>query len=193
MRAMELDVLVTEGLGDTSYVLTWGDEAAVVDPQRDVERFVAAADAHGAVIRRVVETHVHNDYVSGALELRAATGAEIWGPAEAGYSFGYRPVENGAEIPFGDASLLGVATPGHTPEHLAYLLRDGADPIALFSGGSLMVGGAGRTDLLGPESTDELTRLQFRSMRRLGLAWNVVRISPERQAEKAVSREKVAA
>jgi glyoxylase-like metal-dependent hydrolase (beta-lactamase superfamily II)/rhodanese-related sulfurtransferase len=178
MRAMELDVLVTEGLGDTSYVLTWGDEAAVVDPQRDVERFVDAADAHGAVIRRVVETHVHNDYVSGALELRAATGAEIWGPAEAGYTFGYRPVENGTEIPFGDASLLGVATPGHTPEHLAYLLRDGADPIALFSGGSLMVGGAGRTDLLGPESTDELTRLQFRSMRRLADLPDEVRVLP---------------
>src|SRR5215211_1122671 len=178
MRAMELDVVVTEGLGDTSYVLTWGDEAAVVDPQRDVERFVDAADAHGAVIRRVVETHVHNDYVSGALELRAATGAEIWGPAEAGYSFGYRPVENGTEIPFGDASLFGVATPGHTPEHLAYLLRDGADPIALFSGGSLMVGGAGRTDLLGPESTDELTRLQFRSMRRLADLPDEVRVLP---------------
>src|SRR4249919_3551668 len=104
MRAMELDVLVTEGLGDTSYVLTWGDEAAVVDPQRDVERFVDAARAHGATIRRVVETHVHNDYVSGALELRTETGAEIWGPAEAGYAFGYRPVENGTEIPFGDAT-----------------------------------------------------------------------------------------
>src|SRR5215207_6366491 len=178
MRAMELDVLITEGLGDASYVLTWGDEAAVVDPQRDVERFVDAADARGAVIRRIVETHVHNDYVSGALELRAATGAEIWGPAEAGYSFGYRPVENGTEIPFGDASLLGVATPGHTPEHLAYLLHDGAEPIALFSGGSLMVGGAGRTDLLGPESTDELTRLQFRSMRRLADLPDEVRVLP---------------
>jgi hydroxyacylglutathione hydrolase len=178
MRAMELDVLVTEGLGDSSYVLTWGDEAAVVDPQRDVERFVDAARAHGATIRRVVETHVHNDYVSGALELRAATGAEIWGPAEAGYEFGYRPVEDGTEIPFGDATLRGLATPGHTPEHLAYLLRDGPEGIALFSGGSLMVGGAGRTDLLGPERTDELTRLQFRSMRRLADLPDGVRVLP---------------
>jgi len=178
MRAMELDVLVTEGLGDSSYVVTWGDEAAVVDPQRDVERFVDAARAHGATIRRVVETHVHNDYVSGALELRAATGAEIWGPAEAGYEFGYRPVEDGTEIPFGDATLRGLATPGHTPEHVAYLLRDGSDGIALFSGGSLMVGGAGRTDLLGPERTDELTRLQFRSMRRLADLPDGVRVLP---------------
>ena len=175
---MELDVLVTEGLGDSSYVLTWGDEAAVVDPQRDVERFVDAARAHGATIRRVVETHVHNDYVSGALELRAATGAEIWGPAEAGYAFGYRPVEDGAEIPFGDAILRGLATPGHTPEHLAYLVLDGSERVALFSGGSLMVGGAGRTDLLGPERTDELTRLQFRSMRRLADLPDGVRVLP---------------
>ncbi len=175
---MELDVLVTEGLGDSSYVLTWGDEAAVVDPQRDVERFVDAARSRGATIRHVVETHVHNDYLSGALELRAATDAEIWGPANAGYAFGYRPVEDGTEIPMGDATLLGVATPGHTPEHLAYVLRDGAEPIALFSGGSLMVGGAGRTDLLGAERTDELTRLQFRSMRRLAGLADAVRVLP---------------
>ena len=175
---MEFDALVTEGLGDTSYVLTWGDEAVVIDPQRDVERFVDAARAHGATVRRVVETHVHNDYVSGALELRAATGAEIWGPAEAGYAFGYRSVENGTEIPLGDAALLGVATPGHTPEHFAYLLRDGGDRIALFSGGSLTVGGAGRTDLLGPELTDELTRLQFHSMRRLADLPDEVRVLP---------------
>src|SRR4030095_11023211 len=178
MRTMELDVLVTEGLGDSSYVLTWGDAAAVVGPQRDVERVVDAARAHGATIRCVVETHVHNDYVSGALELRAATGAEIWGPAEAGDEFGYRPVEDGTEIPFGDATLRGLATPGHTPEHLAYLLRDGSERVALFSGGSLMVGGAGRTDLLGPERTDELTRLQFRSMRRLADLPDGVRVLP---------------
>jgi glyoxylase-like metal-dependent hydrolase (beta-lactamase superfamily II) len=175
---MELDVLVTEGLGDASYILTSGDEAAVVDPQRDIERFVDAAGARGATIRHVVETHVHNDYVSGALELRAATGAEIWGPSEAGYAFGYRSVEDGTEILFGDATLLGVATPGHTPEHLAYLLRDGAQRIALLSGGSLIVGGAGRTDLLGPERTDELTRLQFHSMRRLADLSDEVRVLP---------------
>ena len=175
---MELDVLVTEGLGDSSYVLSWGDEAAVIDPQRDVERFVDAASARGATIRHVVETHVHNDYLSGALELRAASGAEIWGPAKAGYAFGYRAVEDGTEIALGDTTLLGVATPGHTPEHLAYVLRDGAQPIALFSGGSLMVGGAGRTDLVGPERTDELTRLQFRSMRRLADLADAVRVLP---------------
>ena len=152
---MELDVLVTEGSGTRGYIFTWGDEAAVVDPQRDVERFVDAA-APGQP-SATSSRPVHSDYVSGALELRAATGAEIWGPAKAGYAFGHRSVEDRTEIPFGDATLLGVATPGHTPEHLAYLLRDGARRMALFSGGSVIVGGAGRTDLLGPERTDELT------------------------------------
>jgi glyoxylase-like metal-dependent hydrolase (beta-lactamase superfamily II)/rhodanese-related sulfurtransferase len=167
MPAMELDVLVTEGLGDNSYVLSSGDEAAVVDPQRDVERFVAAARARGAGVRYVLETHVHNDYVSGALELRAATGADIWGPADAGYAFGFRPVEDGTEIRLGDDALEAIATPGHTPEHMAYLLGGTEEPVALFSGGSLMVGSAGRTDLLGADRTDELTRLQFGSMGRL--------------------------
>ena len=87
-------------------------------------------------------------------------------------------MEDGTEIPFGDATLRGLATPGHTPEHVAYLLRDGSAGIALFSGGSLMVGGAGRTDLLGPERTDELTRLQFRSMRRLADLADGVRVLP---------------
>ena len=87
-------------------------------------------------------------------------------------------MEDGTEIPFGDATLRGLATPGHTPEHLAYFLRDGSEGIALFSGGSLMVGGAGRTDLLGPERTDELTRLQFRSMRQLADLPDGVRVLP---------------
>ncbi len=164
---MEIDVVVTEGLGDTSYVVSWGDEALVVDPQRDVDRFVEAARGRGAAIRYVVETHVHNDYVSGAHELRAASGAEILGPVEAGYAFGFRPMEDGTEIALGDGALVAMATPGHTPEHMAYLLAEAGEPRALFSGGSLMVHSAGRTDLLGPGRTDELTHLQFGSMRRL--------------------------
>jgi glyoxylase-like metal-dependent hydrolase (beta-lactamase superfamily II)/rhodanese-related sulfurtransferase len=166
---MDVDSLVTPGLGDSSYLLTSGDEAAVIDPQRDAARFVEAARSRGARIRYAVETHVHNDYVSGSAELRAATGAEIVGPAGAGFAFAYRPMDDGAELDVGDATLVALAAPGHTFEHTAYLLRGGAsdEPAALFSGGSLIVGSAGRTDLLGPERTDELTKLQFRTMRRL--------------------------
>ncbi len=163
---MELDVLVTEGLGDNSYLLSSGDEAAAIDPQRDVRRLLEAAEARRARIRSVLETHVHNDYVSGAAELRAATGAEIFGPAAAGFAFDVKPIEDGDEIAIGDTTLEALATPGHTFEHTAYLLRAPREH-ALFSGGSLIVGSAGRTDLLGSDRTDELTRLQFATMRRL--------------------------
>jgi glyoxylase-like metal-dependent hydrolase (beta-lactamase superfamily II)/rhodanese-related sulfurtransferase len=166
---MQIDLFVTPGLGDNSYLVTSGDEAAVVDPQRDVASVIETARARGARIRYVVETHVHNDYVSGALELREAVGAEIVGPAAAGYTFAHRRVGEGDEVAVGDASLVALEAPGHTFEHTAYILRpSGVDaPSALFSGGSLIVGSAGRTDLLGIDATPELTRLQFRTMRRL--------------------------
>src|SRR5436190_7574061 len=84
---VDLEVVVTPGLGDNSYLIASGKEAAVVDPQRDIGRFLAAAEARGVTIRYVLETHVHNDYVSGATEMRAATGAEIAAPAGGGYEF----------------------------------------------------------------------------------------------------------
>jgi glyoxylase-like metal-dependent hydrolase (beta-lactamase superfamily II)/rhodanese-related sulfurtransferase len=177
---VDVDLFVTEGLGDNSYLLSSGDEAAAIDPQRDVGRIVEAARSRGAAIRYVVETHVHNDYVSGAAELRAATGAEIVGPAEARYAFEHRPVSDGDELAVGDATLVAVSTPGHTFEHTAYLLRgpEAERPSALFSGGSLIVGSAGRTDLLGADRTDELTRLQYRTMRRLDTFGDDVTLLP---------------
>jgi hydroxyacylglutathione hydrolase len=78
---VHLEQFVTEGLGDTSYLLASGDEAVLVDPQRDVDRFLRSASELGVHVSTVVETHVHNDYLSGALEVRAATGAEIAAPA----------------------------------------------------------------------------------------------------------------
>jgi hydroxyacylglutathione hydrolase len=164
-----LDVLTTPGLGDNSYLLSSGTEAAAIDPQRDVARLLSAAEARGVRIRYVVETHVHNDYVSGTAELRAATRAEVVGPARAGFEFPFTPVDDDGEISIGDLTLVARSTPGHTPEHTSYLLRepDSAEPSAMFSGGSLIVGSAGRTDLLGEEMTETLTRQQFRTMRRI--------------------------
>ncbi len=174
---MEIDLLVTEGLGDNSYLLSSGGEAAAIDPQRDVRPLLEVAEARGVRIRAVLETHVHNDYVSGAAELRAATGAEIIGPAAAGYAFDARRVADGDEIAIGDLTLQVLATPGHTFEHTAYLLRAPGSS-ALFSGGSLIVGSAGRTDLLGRDHTDELTRLQFQTMRRLAELADEVALLP---------------
>ena len=166
---MDLDVVVTAGLGDNSYLLVSGGEALAVDPQRDAWRLHQAADQRGATIRAILETHVHNDYVSGAHEIRAATGAQIIAPAKGRYEFPHRPVDDGDELLLGDLRLVAMATPGHTYEHIAYLVYEGdaTGPAAVFTGGSLLVGSAGRPDLLGAEHTDELTRAQYDSLRRL--------------------------
>lgn len=166
---MHLESFLTRGLGDTSYLLASGDESLIVDPQRDIGPVLAAARARGLRVTRVVETHVHNDYVSGALELRAATGAAIAGPAGAGYAFPFEPLADGDELSLGRLRIVAAETPGHTPEHLAYLVYEGdaEAPTAVFTGGSLIVGSAGRTDLLGPEATLELTRAQYHSLDRL--------------------------
>jgi hydroxyacylglutathione hydrolase len=170
---MHLESFLTRGLGDTSYLLASGQESLIVDPQRDIQPVLAAARARGVRVTRVVETHVHNDYVSGALELRAATGAAIGaaiaGPARAGYAFPFEPLAEGDELSVGTLRIVAAETPGHTPEHLSYLVYEGdaEEPTAVFTGGSLIVGSAGRTDLLGPEATLELTRAQYHSLNRL--------------------------
>ena len=166
---MHLESFLSRGMGDTSYLLASGDESLIVDPQRDIGPVLAAARARGLRVTRVVETHVHNDYVSGALELRAATGTAIAGPAGAGYAFPFEPLAEGDEVSLGTLRIVAAETPGHTPEHLSYLVYEGdaGELTAVFTGGSLIVGSAGRTDLLGSEATLELTRAQYHSLNRL--------------------------
>lgn len=188
MHLMDLELFVTPGLGDTSYLLASGREAVLVDPQRDAWRFLEVAHERGWRVRHVLETHVHNDYLSGALETRAATGADIVAPARGGYEFEHVPVDEGDEIELGGLRLTAIATPGHTPEHLAWAVSElGAaggftpglgDPAAVFTGGSLLVGSVGRTDLLGPALTDALTRDQQRTLARLAELPGSTRILP---------------
>ncbi len=177
---MDVEVFVTDGLGDSSYLVRSGEEAVLVDPQRDAWRFLRAAEIKGARIRAVLETHVHNDYVSGAQEVQAATGAEIVAPAMGGYRFPHRPAAEGEEVRVGDLRLVAMATPGHTPEHLAWLAHEGEAtmPRAVFTGGSLLVGSTGRTDLLGPQFAGELTHAQFGSIRRLATLPDEVEVLP---------------
>jgi glyoxylase-like metal-dependent hydrolase (beta-lactamase superfamily II) len=177
---MELEMLVTPGLGDNTYVVASGGEAAVIDPQRDVRRYVELLASRKLRLRWILETHVHNDYVSGALELAAATGAEIAAPAGGQYAFGHRSLSEGDDVTIGDVRLMAMETPGHTPEHLSYLAYQAGreHPVAVFTGGSLMVGSAGRTDLLGPELTTELTRAQFRTLHRLAALPDEVQVLP---------------
>jgi hydroxyacylglutathione hydrolase len=159
--------LVDAGLGNSSYLVDLGDgRALAVDPSRDLRAVRAAAERTGLRIGYVAETHLHADFVSGACQLSAADGAQIIA-GDGGRTFTHTTLADGDELGVDDLTLRALATPGHTFEHLSYLLLDGARPLALFTGGSLLVGAVARTDLAGAEHTDELTRAQFRSLRRL--------------------------
>ncbi|MFD0272129.1 rhodanese-like domain-containing protein [Streptomyces sp. NPDC127106] len=197
----EIEILTTASLGDTSYLLVSGDEAALVDPQRDSWELMESCAGRGVRIRYALETHVHNDYLSGALEVRAATGATVAGPARAPYAFDHLGLAEGDEITVGDATLRAMETPGHTAEHTSYLVFDGVrfdgvrpdHPAAVFTGGSLLVGTAGRTDLCGPGRTEELARAQYRSLRRLALLPDGTRILPTHGAGSSCSAGPAAA
>jgi hydroxyacylglutathione hydrolase len=180
MNDDKIEIITTASLGDTSYLLVSGDEAALVDPQRDCWGLVESCTSRGVRIRYVLETHVHNDYVSGALEVRAATGATVAGPAHAAYAFDHLPMAEDDEIEVGDLLVRALETPGHTAEHTAYLVLGDAGwaPTAVFTGGSLLVGSAGRTDLSGDDRTEQLTRSQYRSLRRLALLPDTTRVLP---------------
>ncbi|MFN2502962.1 MAG: rhodanese-like domain-containing protein [Acidimicrobiales bacterium] len=155
---------VAEGLGNSSYLIDVGDgRAFVMDPERHPARYLAEAERRGLDVAFAVETHLHADFVSGAREL-AALGASLIVPADAHQRFEARGVVDGEEVDLGGLTLRAVGTPGHTPEHLAYLLLDGPAPVALFSGGSLLVDSIARTDLIDPEQTESLARSLWRSL-----------------------------
>jgi glyoxylase-like metal-dependent hydrolase (beta-lactamase superfamily II)/rhodanese-related sulfurtransferase len=153
-----------EGLGNSSYLVELPEGGAVViDPDRRAERYLDAALANRVQISAILETHLHADFVAGARELAAATGAEVYLPEQGGYRFPHNGLTGGDFLPSVGAVIEVLATPGHSPEHLSFLVRSDAAPI-LFSGGSILPGGAARTDLAGPDLTDELTRDQFRTL-----------------------------
>jgi len=155
-----------EGLGNATYLVDLGGgRGLVVDPSRDPGPYLAAAARRRLRLAYTAETHLHADFVSGSREL-AARGATVLAPAAAQLKFPHRGLRDGDEMRLGGVSLRALATPGHTPEHLAWLLvdADGARPLALFSGGSLLVGAMARTDLISPERTEALARLLWRSL-----------------------------
>src|ERR1017187_6045733 len=163
--------LVDEGLGNSSYLVDLGDgRALAVDPGRDPGPYLAAAAHRGLAIAYAAETHLHADFVSGSREL-AAGGAQVLAAAAGGTGFPHPGLGDGDEVDLGGLTLRALATPGHTPEHLSYLLLDGTRPAALFSGGSLLVGAVARPDLIAPDQTEVLARSLWRSLheRVLGL------------------------
>lgn len=157
----------TPGLGDSTYILTHEGVGVVVDPQRDIDRFADILDSEDTDLRFILETHVHNDYVSGGNQLAKATGAELVMPAGAAPAFRHRPAFHHEEIVHEDLVIRPIHTPGHTPEHTSYLIIIDGVERAVFSGGSLLVGSAGRSDLLGDDRAESLSRLQYGSVNRL--------------------------
>lgn len=160
----------TPTLGDRSYLVHDGEVAFAVDPQRDIDRVLALLQEHDLRLTHVLETHVHNDYLTGGLALARATGAAylLNGADEVGFE--RVPVGDGEVVAMGERMrVTALATPGHTFTHLSYALED-ADTgrtVGVFSGGSLLYGATGRPDLLGPDHTPALVRYQHASARRL--------------------------
>jgi glyoxylase-like metal-dependent hydrolase (beta-lactamase superfamily II)/rhodanese-related sulfurtransferase len=162
---MDILPFVREGLGNSSYLVGLpGGEAALVDPDRSVKRYLDAAAARGWQITRVFETHLHADFVTGSLETAAATGARLFVPTDAAARFPHAPLSGGASVAVPGGAVEAIASPGHAPEHMSYALRQEGSAPALFSGGSLLAGGAARTDLIAPDQTEPLTRAQFRTL-----------------------------
>jgi hydroxyacylglutathione hydrolase len=163
-QVAEIITIRDAGLGNTSYLVDLGDgRGLMLDPSRDPGPYVAVAERRGVRLDWTVETHLHADFVSGSREL-AAVGATVVAPAAAQLAFPYHRMDDGEELDLGGLSLRALGTPGHTPEHLAWLLVAGGRPLALFSGGSLLVGAVARTDLISPERTEELARALWRSL-----------------------------
>lgn len=158
---MIVDRVYTPGLAQVAYLVAdeAAKEAAVIDPRRDVAPYLDWASAHGVRIVAVLETHVHADFVSGALELAAATGATIFASRRGEQEFPHQPLDDGSEVAVGRLRLRAFWTPGHTPEHIGFLLFDpevSDEPLAFFTGDVLFPGEIGRPDLLGPAQTKAL-------------------------------------
>ncbi|WP_413788214.1 MBL fold metallo-hydrolase [Streptomyces chartreusis] len=163
-----VDTIEVPGLGNRGYLAGGSHSAVVVDPPRDIDRVITAAALRGVRITHVVETHVHNDYVTGGLELARLTGAAYLVPAAARVAYARVPVADGDRAHIEDDLVLrALATPGHTPHHTSYVLEEAGHAVAVFTGGSLLIGTVGRPDLVEPGLTGGLARAQYDSAHRL--------------------------
>jgi len=177
-----------------SYLI--GDEttgrAVVVDPQRDISQYLADAEAAGLRIERVIETHFHADFLSGHLEIAAATGAVISYGEAARTEFAMEPLADGQRLSLGEVTLEVLATPGHTPESICVVIHDGdRGPWGVLTGDTLFIGDVGRPDLLSSagSSADELARALYRSLHHKVLALpDGVRVFPAHGAGSACGK-----
>jgi hydroxyacylglutathione hydrolase len=157
-----IEPFVDTGLGNSAYLIGSHEtkKGVLIDPLRDVDRYLHAASELGLTLTHVLDTHLHADFISGNREIAHQTGAAIGASAEAKVGFDHQPLTEDSVIELGAFQIRVMATPGHTPEHISFLIvePDNKTPSALFSGGALIVGGAARTDLLTPELTQPLAR-----------------------------------
>jgi hydroxyacylglutathione hydrolase len=164
--------ILTEGLGELSYLI--GDDetgiAAVVDPRADFDIYLQLALQHRLSITHVLQTHVHEDFLSGAVGLAKWAGGALLHMRhvpETEFTYAHQEIHHGDRLTLGSVTLTARATPGHTPEHTAYVLSETKrveEPYAVFTGGSLLINAAGRCDLMGPEAAKRLVVEQFNTL-----------------------------
>src|SRR5690348_16525131 len=144
---MFLKRFFVEGLAQASYLFGSGGEAAVVDPKRDVDDYIQAAKAEKLKIVAILETHPHADFASGHVELAKRTGAKIYVSSKAAATYDHVDAEDGTHIRVGDLDVEVLATPGHSPDSLSFLVTEAEKRVAVFTGDTLFVGDVGRPDL----------------------------------------------
>ncbi|MBU0490306.1 MAG: MBL fold metallo-hydrolase [Chloroflexi bacterium] len=162
---MLFERIESAGLAHYSYLVGAGNEAMVIDPRRDGDVYVDQATSAGLRIAHILETHRNEDYVGGAVELAARTGAEVW-HADAQWEYAYgQPVRDGQTWIVGRFTVRALHTPGHTPGHMSYVLHDASGaPWVAFTGDALFAGDVGRVDFLGPERLQEMAGLLYDSI-----------------------------
>jgi glyoxylase-like metal-dependent hydrolase (beta-lactamase superfamily II)/rhodanese-related sulfurtransferase len=165
---IQIETIETSSLGDRSYLASDGEAAVVVDPQRDIDRVLDLVEKRGLRVTHVLETHIHNDYVTGGLDLAQRTNAAYVVPTGSRAEFDHLEAGDGEQFQAGRMRLRALHTPGHTHHHMSYALENADGDIeAVFTGGSMLYGSTGRTDLVSPEDTVGLTHAQYHSVQRL--------------------------
>jgi hydroxyacylglutathione hydrolase len=179
VSSVEIVPLVDEGLGNSAYLVELGGgRALAVDASIDLRAVSEVVERRGLTVAFAADTHLHADFLSGARHLAAIQDARVLAPAAGRREFSHRGLEDADEVDLGGLRLRALATPGHTHEHLSYVLLDGERPVGVFTGGSLLVGSAARTDLVSPEQTEMLARAQYHSLQRLAILPDDVAVWP---------------
>jgi hydroxyacylglutathione hydrolase len=161
---MQIERFYLGCLAHASYIVHDEGEAAVIDPQRDVDLYIDLARERGLSIRWVIETHLHADFVSGHLELARRSGATICMGAGSGAGFEHRVLNDGDELPLGRNVLRTLSTPGHTEESVCILALEAGKPLAVFTGDTLFIGDVGRPDLSPTKTPQQLAAILYDSL-----------------------------